>query len=94
MKKSVISLIIIFLIAAVLPEARSETAVSTSSSSVVHFLFGSSEANTASKRLKKRKLKKVVRKVARVYRKGKKDRSKIRKSRRIQRQARRIINIF
>lgn len=95
MKKIIFSLIFVFLFAAVLPEARSETVTNTSSNSVLSFLFGNNEASsTKSKQVKKRKLKKVVRKVARVYRKGKSDRSKIKKSRKIQRQARRIINIF
>lgn len=95
MKKSIFSLIFLFLFAAVLPEARSETATNTISSSVISLLFGKSEnSSSRSIRVKKRKIKKVVRKVARVYRKGKTDRSKIKKSRKIQRQARRIINIF
>jgi hypothetical protein len=96
MNKSIFSIIFVFLIAAVMPEARSETSTSTSSNGVISFLFGKSESNSSagSKRLKKRKIKKVVRKVARVYRKGKTDRSSIKKSRKIQRQARRIINIF
>lgn len=94
MKKSVFSLIILFLLATVIPEGRMEAAANPTST-VIDLLVGKSKSTSEkSKRLKKRKLKKVVRKVARVYRKGKTDRSKIKKSRKIQRKARRIINIF
>jgi len=92
MKKIIFSVIIVFLITAVMPEARSETSTSILSPSVISLVFGKSSARN--KQTKKRKIKKVVRKVARVYRKGKTDRSSIKKSRKIQRQARRIINIF
>lgn len=87
---------LVFLIAAVMPEARSVTSASPLSNSVISLVFGKSLSHSSArnKRVKKRKIKKAVRKVARVYRKGKTDRSSIKKSRKIQRQARRIINIF
>ncbi|WP_411275552.1 hypothetical protein [Daejeonella sp.] len=96
MKKRTFTLIFVFLIAAVMPEARSETSTSIISTSVINLVFGKSISNSSarSKQVKKRKIKKVVRKVARVYRKGKTDRTSIKKSRKIQRQARRIINVF
>lgn len=96
MKKKIFSVIFVFLIAAVMPEASSETSASPISSSVISLVFGKSASNSSAqnKRVKKRKIKKVVRKVGRVYRKGKTDRSSIKKSRKIQGQARRIINIL
>ncbi len=95
MKKCIFSIILVLLISAIAPEAKSETIVKNSSTGLIHLLLSKNDNSSAqSKRVKKRKIKKVVRKVARVYRSGKTDRSKIKKSRKIQRQARRIINIF
>lgn len=95
MKKSIFCIILIVLFSSIAPEAKSETTVKNSSTGLIHlFLSKNDNSSAQNKRVKKRKIKKVVRKVARVYRQGKTDRSKIKKSRKIQRQARRIINIF
>ncbi len=95
MKKIILSIICIIVFTSVAPEAKSEPMSAANSAGIVNILFGKSENKSAqSKRIKKRKIKKVVRKVARVYRKGKTDRKAIKKSRKIQRQATRVINIF
>jgi vesicle coat complex subunit len=96
MKNSIFSIIVIMLLTAVAPEAKSETRAANSSTGIIHILLGKNTNNSSSrsKRLRKRKLKKVVRKVARVYRDVKPDRESRKKSRKIQRKARRIINIF
>ncbi|MHB1179888.1 MAG: hypothetical protein ACYCZO_16350 [Daejeonella sp.] len=95
MKNGIFSIIIIFLLTAVVPEAKSESVTTNSSKDLIHLLLGKSEGGrSVSKRVKKRKLKKAVRKVARVYRNVKPDRQSKKKSRKTQRKARRIINIF
>lgn len=93
MKSSIFSIIVIMLLTAVAPEAKSETQISNSSSSLIH-LFGGNSGKSISKRAKKRKLKKFVRKTGRVYRNVKTDRDSRKKSRKVQRNVRRIINIF
>lgn len=95
MKKGIFSIIFIFLLTAIVPEAKSELVAANSSKDLIRLFLGKSESGrSVSKRLKKRKLKKAVRKVARVYRDVKTDRESKKKSRKIQRKARRIINFF
>ncbi|MEJ7780070.1 MAG: hypothetical protein WKF68_10810 [Daejeonella sp.] len=95
MKKGIFSIIFIFLLTAIVPEAKSELVATNSSRDLIQLFIGKSESGRwVSKRVKKRKLKKAVRKVARVYRDVKPDRQSKKKSRKIQRKARRIINFF